>query len=56
MVGLRAQHVLAVPAAENTLRLLPPLIISEEEIDIVLSALAHIFETDKTVEAKGQNS
>lgn len=56
MAGLRAQHVLAVPAAENTLRLLPPLIISEEEIDIVLSALAHIFETDKTVEAKGQNS
>jgi len=47
MVGLRAQHVLAVPAAENTLRLLPPLIISENEIDIALDALAHIFETHK---------
>lgn len=45
MAGLRSQHVLAVPAAENTLRLLPPLIISENEIDIVLGALAHIFET-----------
>ncbi|MBT6414912.1 acetylornithine transaminase [Candidatus Puniceispirillum sp.] len=56
MAGLRAQHVLAVPAAENTLRLLPPLIISEDEIDIVLGALAHVFETNKTVDAKGQTS
>jgi len=48
MAGLRAQHVLAVPAAENTLRLLPPLIISEDEIDIVLGALDHILETNKT--------
>jgi acetylornithine/succinyldiaminopimelate/putrescine aminotransferase len=48
MAGLRAQHVLAVPAAENTLRLLPPLIISEDEIDIVLGTLGHILETNKT--------
>ena len=56
MAGLREQHVLAVPAAENTLRLLPPLIISEEEIGIVIGALAHILESNKAIEAKGQNS
>ncbi len=37
--ALRGDHVLCVPAAENTLRLLPPLIISREEIDILLAAL-----------------
>ena len=56
MAGLREQHVLAVPAAENTLRLLPPLIISEDEIGIVIGALAHILESNKAIEAKGQNS
>jgi len=40
LVGaLRAAHILCVPAAENTLRLLPPLIISRDEIDILMSAL-----------------
>ena len=37
--ALRSDHVLCVPAAENTLRLLPPLIISREEIDILMAAL-----------------
>ena len=37
--ALRGEHVLCVPAAENTLRLLPPLIISREEIDILMAAL-----------------
>ena len=37
--ALRGEHVLCVPAAENTLRLLPPLIISCEEIDILMAAL-----------------
>ncbi len=37
--ALRSEHVLCVPAAENTLRLLPPLIISREEIDILMAAL-----------------
>ena len=37
--ALRGDHVLCVPAAEITLRLLPPLIISREEIDILLAAL-----------------
>ena len=37
--ALRGDHVLCVPAAENTLRLLPPLIISREEIDILMAAL-----------------
>jgi acetylornithine/N-succinyldiaminopimelate aminotransferase len=40
LVGaLRAAHILCVPAAENTLRLLPPLIISRDEIDVLMSAL-----------------
>ncbi|MDB2390428.1 aspartate aminotransferase family protein [Alphaproteobacteria bacterium] len=43
LADLRAQHILAVPAAENTLRLLPPLIISEAEIDKVIGALNHIL-------------
>ena len=39
VAALRDDHILAVPAAENTLRLLPPLIISREEIDILMVAL-----------------
>ena len=39
VAALRVDHVLVVPAAENTLRLLPPLIISCEEIDILMVAL-----------------
>ena len=38
---LREQFILSVPASENTLRLLPPLIISRDEIDLVLSSLAN---------------
>jgi acetylornithine/N-succinyldiaminopimelate aminotransferase len=37
--GLRDRHLLAVPAAQNTVRLLPPLVITEAEIDIVLDRL-----------------
>jgi acetylornithine/N-succinyldiaminopimelate aminotransferase len=36
---LRARQVLCVPAAENVLRMLPPLTISEEEINQLLSLL-----------------
>ena len=39
VAALRDDHVLGVPAAENTLRLLPPLIISREEIDILVTTL-----------------
>lgn len=40
LVGLlRDDHVLLVPAAENTLRLLPPLIINHDEIDVLMAAL-----------------
>jgi acetylornithine/N-succinyldiaminopimelate aminotransferase len=39
VVQLRANKMLAVPAAENTLRLLPPLVISEQEIAIALDLL-----------------
>ena len=39
VTALRDDHVLGVPAAENTLRLLPPLIISREEIDILVTTL-----------------
>ena len=39
VAALRDDHVLCVPAAENTLRLLPPLIISRDEIDMLMAAL-----------------
>ena len=39
VAALRDDHLLCVPAAENTLRLLPPLIISRDEIDILIAAL-----------------
>ena len=39
VLALRGDHVLCVPAVENTLRLLPPLIINREEIDILMAAL-----------------
>jgi len=34
--ALRHDHLLVVPAGENTLRLLPPLIVSTDEIDLAL--------------------
>ena len=36
---LRARQILAVPAAENVLRMLPPLTVREEEIDQLLTGL-----------------
>ena len=39
VVALRNNYILCVPAAENTLRLLPPLIITQDEIDILIKAL-----------------
>ena len=36
---LRDDNLLCVPAAENTLRLLPPLTISNDEIDLQLPRL-----------------
>jgi acetylornithine/N-succinyldiaminopimelate aminotransferase len=36
---LRDHHLLTVPASENTVRLLPPLVITEQEIGIVLDRL-----------------
>ena len=40
VAALRERGMLTVPAAENTLRLLPPLVISDEEIGIALDLLA----------------
>ena len=37
---LRDDYLLSVPAADNTLRLLPPLTISEEEIDLAVGKIA----------------
>ena len=39
VAALRAHHVLTVPASENTVRLLPPLTISREEITHLLDIL-----------------
>ncbi len=42
---VRDQHVLTVPAAENTLRLLPPLIISRDEIDLAVKTIGDVLGT-----------
>ena len=39
VAALRAQHVLTVPASENTVRLLPPLTLSRDEITLLLDVL-----------------
>ncbi len=41
--ALRDRHLLCVPAADNVLRLLPPLTISEDELAIAHSALDQYF-------------
>ena len=41
--ALREHFVLSVPASENTVRLLPPLTITEEEIDHLTSVLEKVF-------------
>ena len=41
--ALRDRYLLCVPAADNVLRLLPPLTISEHEQAIAHSALEHCF-------------
>ncbi|MGC6485205.1 MAG: aspartate aminotransferase family protein [Candidatus Puniceispirillales bacterium] len=44
LVGmLREAHILSVPASENTVRLLPPLTISDDEIDLLLETLARVL-------------
>ena len=40
---LRDDHLLCVPAAENTLRLLPPLTISNDEIDLAVAKIATVL-------------
>ena len=39
VAALRAKHILTVPASENTVRLLPPLTLSRDEIALVLDVL-----------------
>ena len=40
---LRDDNLLCVPAAENTLRLLPPLTISTDEIDLAVAKIATVL-------------
>ena len=40
---LRDDNLLCVPAAENTLRLLPPLTISNDEIDLAVAKIATVL-------------
>ena len=51
---LRADHILVVPAAENTLRLLPPLIITADEIDYLMRGLTNAFEMIDVPKAGGK--
>lgn len=41
--NLREDYLLTVPAAENTIRLLPPLTISKEEIDLAVEKIAAVL-------------
>ena len=44
LVGmLRDHHILTVPASENTVRLLPPLTICDDEIDLLLQTLGDVL-------------
>ena len=43
--ALRDRHLLAVPAADNVLRLLPPLTISQDEVEKILMILHECLET-----------
>jgi acetylornithine/N-succinyldiaminopimelate aminotransferase len=40
---LRAEGLLTVPAAENVVRLLPPLTISESEVDEAMAILERVI-------------
>ena len=42
--AMRARHVLAVPTSDNTMRLLPPLTITDDEIKILLDALDDVLD------------
>jgi acetylornithine/N-succinyldiaminopimelate aminotransferase len=48
-VALRDRHLLCVPAADNVLRLLPPLTINQDELAIAHSALDRCFSELSTV-------
>jgi acetylornithine/N-succinyldiaminopimelate aminotransferase len=43
VVLLRHSRILSVPASDNTVRLLPPLTISDDEIDLLLDTLADVL-------------
>jgi acetylornithine/LysW-gamma-L-lysine aminotransferase len=44
--ALQAQRVLALNAGMNVLRLLPPLVITYEQLDWLLQALAEVLQRD----------
>lgn len=48
VTALRGNHLLVVPAAENTLRLLPPLIVNTDEIDTALAKIDIVITATKT--------
>jgi acetylornithine/N-succinyldiaminopimelate aminotransferase len=41
--SLREEGLLTVPAAENVIRLLPPLIVEESHVDKAMAALDDVF-------------
>jgi len=43
LVALMERGVLALPAGPNVLRLLPPLVITHEQIDAVIAAIAEVL-------------
>jgi len=43
VVAMRAENLLAVPAGENTVRFLPPLVISEEEIALAAETFERVL-------------
>ena len=43
LVALMERSVLALPAGPNVLRLLPPLVITHEQINAVIAAIAEVL-------------
>lgn len=53
LLALQARGVLALPAGATTLRLLPPLVITDEQVDHALAAVAEVLQAPVAEPARG---
>jgi acetylornithine/LysW-gamma-L-lysine aminotransferase len=47
LMALMERGVLALPAGLNVLRLLPPLVIEKNDLDVVADAIEHVLQEEK---------